>query len=408
MRIFKLLLVVLLCSVSANARVLTGVECLRDMDFVSLKGKRVGLITNPTGIDSNLKSTIDILNEAEGVELVALFSPEHGIRGNYSAGKTVSDEVDLVTGVKVYSLHGANLSPTPEMLKGIDVLVYDIQDIGSRSYTYISTMGRSMVACAKAGVEFTVLDRPNPLGGIKVEGPLVEKNCESFVSQYPVPYIYGLTPGEFARLLCGENLLGLGNVPELTVIEMKGWERDMLFKDTGLPWVLPSPNIPTSETSFYYPATGIAGELNGCSIGVGYTLPFKFFAAPGVDGIKLSKALNSLNIPGVKFRPVAFRPYFSKFAGTGLSGVEVYITDPISAELTLIQFFILQEVYRLYPKLNLIENEPDSRQRMLDKVTGNSGVRINFLKRHKVEDILPIWNKDREEFIKVKSKYHIY
>ncbi len=408
MRLVKFLLAVLLFPLVVNAKVLTGIECLRDMDFAPLKGKRVGLITNPTGIDSNLKSTIDILNEAEGVELVALFSPEHGIRGDYSAGKKVLDEVDPVTGVKVYSLHGANLSPTSQMLKGIDVLVYDIQDIGSRSYTYISTMGRSMAACAKAGIEFMVLDRPNPLGGIKVEGPLVEKDCESFVSQYPVPYIYGLTPGEFAKLLCGEKLLGEGNIPKLTVIEMKGWQRDMLFKDTGLPWVLPSPNIPASETAFYYPATGIAGELNGCSIGVGYTLPFKFFAAPGIDGIKLSKALNDLNLSGVRFRPVAFRPYFSRFAGTGLSGVEVYITDPVSAELTLIQFYILQEVYRLYPQLNLIENEPKSRQRMLDKVTGNSRVRINFMKRHKVEDILPIWNKDSERFNRVKSKYHIY
>lgn len=403
-----LLLFLLIQAMTVAGQVTPGVEVLRDGGFAQLKGKRVGLITNPTGVDRDLKSTIDILNEAEGVNLVALFSPEHGIRGDHSAGNAVADETDPVTGIRVYSLHGRNLTPTPAMLSGIDVLVYDIQDIGSRSYTYISTMGRSMGACAKAGVEFMVLDRPDPLGGNKVEGPVVKPGYESFVSQYPIPYIYGLTPGELAMLLVGEEMLGKGVKPRLTVIPMEGWERDMTYEYTGLPWVIPSPNIPSAETAFYYPATGIAGELGGVTNGVGYTLPFMLYATPTTDGLRLTEALNSLNLPGVMFRPIAFKPYFSKFAGKNLSGTQVYITDPEAAELTLIQFYIMQEAARLNPADKVFSTEKQSRLSMFDKVTGNPAVRKQFTQRYRVADIIGIWNADTEKFKTLKQKYHMY
>ncbi|MBD5343839.1 MAG: DUF1343 domain-containing protein [Bacteroides sp.] len=408
MKHYSLTYLFLLTVFATFAQVTPGVEVLEEMDFAPLKGKRVGLITNPTGVDRTLRSTIDILNDAPDVELVALFSPEHGIRGNFSAGNRVADDVDPVTGIKIHSLHGRNLAPTPEMLRGIDVMVYDIQDVGARSYTYVSTLGRSMAACARAGVEFMVLDRPDPLGGIKVEGPVVAQGEESFVGQYPIPYLYALTPGELAKLLIGEGMLGSGNNPKLTVIEMDGWQRDMLFADTGLPWVLPSPNIPTMETALYYPATGIAGELDGLSIGVGYTLPFHLFAVPGTDGIALAGRLNALQIPGVAFRPITFKPGYSKHAGSTLSGVEVYIMDAEEAPLTLISFYLLQELEALYPGKKLLASEKAARLSMMDKVIGDRRVRQQFSRRYKVDDILLLWHKDTDKFTETKQKYHLY
>lgn len=256
-----------------------GIEVLRDMDFAPLKGKRVGLITNPTGVDNSLKSTIDILHEAPDVELVGLYAPEHGVRGDVHAGDHVDNFVDPATGVTVYSIYGKSRKPSPEMLKDVDVLIYDIQDIGCRSFTFISTMGLGMEACAELGKQFMVLDRPNPVGGNKVEGNLVEDSCVSFVSQFPIPYVYGLTPGELAEYLNDEGLLGGGAKVDLTVSPMEGWTRDMSFRETGMPWVLPSPHIPNPEAAILYPMTGILGEINYMNIGVGYTEPFKLFCA---------------------------------------------------------------------------------------------------------------------------------
>ncbi|MDE6041904.1 MAG: DUF1343 domain-containing protein, partial [Muribaculaceae bacterium] len=224
-----------------TAKVKPGIEVLRDNGFESLKGKRVGLITNPTGVDNDLKSTIDILHDADSVELVALFSPEHGVRGNVHAGDTVSTYIDPATGVTVYSIYGKTKKPTAEMLKDVDVLLYDIQDNGCRSFTFISTMGLAMDACAEQGKEFMVLDRPNPVGGNKIEGCLVEDSCISFVSQFPIPYLYGMTPGELATYLNEENLLEGGKKVNLSVAPMEGYTRDMSFSETGMPWVLPSP-----------------------------------------------------------------------------------------------------------------------------------------------------------------------
>jgi len=385
-----------------------GIETLRDNGFELLKGKRVGLITNPTGVDNDLKSTIDILHEAPGVNLVALFAPEHGVRGDIPAGQKVAVAKDVVTGVKVHSLYGATRRPTAEMLKDVDVLVYDIQDNGCRSYTFISTMGLAMEQCARLGKEFVVLDRPNPLGGNKVEGPVTDADCRSFVGQYPVPYLYGLTPGELAKMLVGEKMITSDKPLKLTVVPMAGWKRDMLFSDTGMPWVLPSPHIPSSETAIYYPATGIAGELDYLSIGVGYTLPFRTFAAPWINGRKLAGRMNGLKIPGVLFRPVNYRPYYGFSKGVDVGGVEVYVTDFDKAPLTLIQFYVMQELAAMYPAHKMSVGAAQKRFDMFDKVVGTRKLRPLFMKRHRVEDILALWNRDRDTFKARKKKYEIY
>ena len=242
-------------SLGAAPKVKVGLEVLRDIDFAPLKGKRVGLVTNPSGVDHNLKSTIEILFEAPEVNLVALYGPEHGVRGDVYAGGHVADYVDPVTGLTVHSLYGPTRKPTAKMLEGIDVMVYDIQDVGCRSFTYISTLGKLMEACAENDKELVVLDRPNPLGGEKMEGNVVEEGYFSFVSQFAVPYVYGLTPGELARLLNARS----EQPCRLTVIPMEGWNRKMTWEETGLEWVVASPHVPQGKTARFYPVTGIFG-----------------------------------------------------------------------------------------------------------------------------------------------------
>jgi uncharacterized protein YbbC (DUF1343 family) len=392
----------------ADFRVKPGIEVLRESGFEALKGKRVGLITNPTGVDNSLKATIDILNEAPDVKLVALFAPEHGVRGDITAGASVGNSVDASTGVTVYSLYGATKKPTAEMLANVDALVYDIQDNGCRSYTFISTMAMAMEQCAKLDKEFVVLDRPNPLGGNKIEGLCTDADDISFVGYLPIPYIYGLTPGELARFIVGENLLKSSKPLKLTVMPMKGWERDMLFEDTAMPWVLPSPHVPTPQTAIFYPATGILGELDYLSIGVGYTLPFRTFAAPWIDAQKLLAALTAKDIPGVAFRPIYYKPYYGFKKGENIRGVELYITDYDAAPLTLIQFYVMEALAELYPAQKAFAIAPTARLSMFDKVVGSKSVRPTFAKNYKVADLLPLWNRDIESFGNIKQKYHLY
>jgi len=386
----------------------TGVEVLETKGFKMLTGKKIGLITNPTGVDHQLRSTVDILYNTPGINLVALFAPEHGIRGEYVAGEYVATQVDRITGLTVYSLHGATRKPTAEMLKGVDVLVYDVQDIGSRSYTFISTLGLAMEAAAENNIEFVVLDRPNPLGGNKMEGPIVRKGFTSFVSQYEIPYVHGLTVGELAMFLNGEGLLKGGEKCKLKVVKMEGWNRNMLFEDTGLPWVPSSPNIPEVTSPLFYPATGIAGELYTVSIGVGYTLPFKLFAADWICADSLAKGLNDCHIPGVIFRPVHYKPYFSVYKDVMINGVQIHFTDPAKAPLSIIQFYIMQEAHKLRPDKNLFEMCDPSRLAMFDKVCGTDSVRIEFQKSFKVDDIKDIWYRDIPAYRKRAEKYFLY
>lgn len=412
MKTFKKILTLSICLCSAillnaNPVVKTGIDVLVEQNFAPLQGKRVGLITNPTGIDSQLTPTIDILHNAENVNLVALFAPEHGVRGDIHAGDKVSHATDKKTGLKVHSLYGKSRKPTAEMLQNIDVLVYDIQDIGCRSYTFISTMGLAMQAAAERGIEFMVLDRPNPLGGYRVEGCPVEDGFTSFVSQYSIPYIYGLTCGELAQLLNNEGLTG-SKPCKLTVIAMQGWSRDMTFEDTGLPWVLPSPHIPQPQSAFFYPLSGIAGELGTISIGVGYTKPFQLFAASWVDAEKLATNLNALNLPGLVFRPIHYKPFYSVGKDTFLQGVEVHITDYNQATLSEVQFYVMQEMARLYPNNKAFANAEQSRLNMIDKVCGTDQIRKLFTKRYRWEDARNYWNKGVGAFKQKSRQYYLY
>lgn len=394
---------------AAHPQVKPGIEVLRDSGFKQLRGKRVGLVTNPTGVDRTLQATIDILAQAPEVDLKALFAPEHGVRGDIPAGHSVATYRDKATGITVYSLYGRTRKPTAAMLDGIDILVYDIQDNGCRSYTFISTMGKAMEACAELGKEFMVLDRPNPLGGNKIEGCIAEKECISFVSQYPIPYIYGLTCGELARYINESGLLAGGVRANLTVIPMEGWTRDMSYSDTGLPWILPSPHLPSAETAMYYPASGIIGELDYLSIGVGYTLPFRLFCASWIDAGMLSRRLNALAIPGVMFRPLHIRPYYGTGKGENLQGVELHITDAGAAPLTLIQFYVAQEIAAAYPSKAMFKSAiAATRLSMFDKVCGTREIRRRFSRAHRVADIEAYWHKDTADFRQRSARFHIY
>lgn len=403
-----LLILALLFSCNETpASVKTGIEVLAENDFAPLRGRRAGLITNPTGVDSRLISTADILYNAPEVQLVALFGPEHGIRGDLPAGEKVETVYDPATGLPVYSLYGATRKPSPDMLSGLDVLIFDIQDIGSRSYTYISTLGLAMEAAAESNIEFMVLDRPNPLGGNKFEGPLVEREFISFVSQFPIPYVHGFTVGELATFLNEEGFLSSGRV-NLTVIMMEGWNRDMLFEETGLPWVPTSPHIPHAHSAYYYPVSGILGELYVYNIGVGYTLPFQLVGAEWLDAGMLARRLNDLGLPGVIFRPVHYRPYYSVFMNVMIHGIQIHLTDVRRAPLSLIQFYIMQEMYHLDPGKNPFELCAPSRHDMFDKVTGSDSIRLTFGRRFLVEDIIGLWTGETGNFVKKARKYFLY
>lgn len=404
------------CSTTAVAVepvVKTGIEVLRDREFEGLKGKRVGLVTNPSGVDRYLNSTVDILYNAPGVELVALYGPEHGVRGDVYAGGHVTDTKDEATGLPVYSIYGSTRKPTPEMLEGIDVMVYDIQDVGVRSYTFISTLGLVMEACAEKDIEVMVLDRPNPLGGNKIEGCYVESGFFSFVSQYEIPYVYGLTVGELAVMINeeGMNRGQKGNQApahcKLTVIPMEGWTRDMLYEDTALPWVLPSPNIPFKETPMYYAAAGVCGELYGfMNIGIGYTLPFQVFGATWLDPEKLKSSLESYSLPGVSFRTIYFKPFSGSQKGQLVKGLQYFFTDYESARITETQFYVMQAVAELYPDKKAFEII--SGYGLFDKVCGTDYVRTEFQKRYDFTDIKDYWRKDEEAFRELSQRYYIY
>jgi len=292
------------------------------------------------------------------------------------------------------------------MLKDIDVLVYDIQDIGCRSFTYISTMGVAMEAAAENDKEFIVLDRPNPLGGNKVEGNLVEDPYISFVSQFKIPYLYGLTCGELALLI---NKEFMSEKPcDLKVVKMKKWKRKMTYEDTGLQWVPSSPHIPHPHSAVFYPISGILGELGYMSIGVGYTIPFQMFAAPWIKAEEFAQRMNQLNLPGIKFRPIHLKPFYSVGKGEHLQGVQVHVVNYKKANLSEIQFYIMQEVANLYPDKKIFDNCNKSRFNMFDKVSGSNYIREKFSQNNNWNDVKDYWNKDVADFMKLSKKYYLY
>lgn len=420
-KIVSIVLACMLSSLFSFAQVRTGIEVLRDRHFDVLQGKRVGLVTNPTGVDSQLQSTVDILFEAPEVNLVALYGPEHGVRGNVHAGDVVNNEVDARTGITLYSLFGRTRKPTAEMLADVDVLVYDIQDNGCRSYTYISTLGMVMEACAEYDKELVVLDRPNPLSGLKIEGNLAEVGYISFVSQFRIPYLYGQTPGELALMLnaeaspehavTGKGLERDGALSKpcrLTVIPMEGWHRSMTWDETGLEWVVASPHVQTGHTAYFYPQTGILGEFGYFNIGVGYTLPFELLGAEWLDAQLLADSANALNLPGIIFRPIYYKPFYSVGKGTQLQGVQIHLVDFHAAQLSAVQFHLLELIHRLYPEHVFFEECDKGRFRMFDQVCGTGFIRQQFSTTYRWADIESYWNKDVESYRLRSSKYYLY
>ena len=307
-----------------------------------LDGKRVGLMTHPCGYDRTLKSGIDILNE--NYHLTALFACEHGIRGNYQAGEKMENEVDAETGVQVFSLFSQGNKPTPEMLREIDVLVIDLQDVGARFFTYLYSMTYAIEACCEAGKPVIVLDRLNPIGGEKCQGIILDEKYHSFVGEYAVPTRYGLTIGEFARFFVSYRKLDV----QLTVCELSGWRRDLYLDDTDVLWTPPSPNMPSLMSALCYPGTCLFEQTN-LSEGRGTTIPFEVVGAPFIEGGKLENAVRRLNLPGMGFRRASFTPTFSKYQGEACEGVQVYVTDREQADPTAACLILLETLMEMYP-----------------------------------------------------------
>ncbi|KAB2495512.1 exo-beta-N-acetylmuramidase NamZ family protein [Priestia endophytica] len=375
-----------------------GVETLFREHKNLLKGKRVGLITNPTGVDSELRSSVDLFAEDPDIELTALYGPEHGVRGDAQAGDKVDYYIDEKTGLPVYSLYGDTRKPTPEMLKNVDILVFDIQDVGARFYTYIYTMAYAMEAAKEQGIPFVVLDRPNPLGGEVVEGPVLEEKYSSFVGKYPIPLRHGMTVGELAQLFNKE--FGIG--ADLTVVKMKKWKRSFDYDETNLPFVMPSPNMPTLETAFVYPGTGLIEGTN-VSEGRGTTKPFELLGAPFINGTELSEKLNNLHLDGVKFRAASFTPSFSKHSGQLSHGVQVYVTDREKYQSVETGLHIVKTIHDLYG-----EEFSFNKSGNFDLLIGNSWVREELEKGTDVEDIIAKWQKDTKAFKKIRKQYLLY
>ncbi|HEY4554057.1 MAG TPA: DUF1343 domain-containing protein [Bacillaceae bacterium] len=379
-----------------NKKFALGVEVLLKEQKDLIEGKRVGLITNPTGVDQNLNSIVDLLYNDPDVELTALYGPEHGVRGDAQAGQYVEYYIDEVTGLPVYSLYGKTRKPTPEMLENLDVLVFDIQDVGTRFYTYIYTMALAMEAAKEKGIPFIVLDRPNPLGGTKVEGPVLDPAFASFVGQYAIPLRHGMTVGELAKLFNSE--FGIG--ADLTVVEMKGWKRKSYFDETGLEFVLPSPNMPTLDTALVYPGAALIEGTN-VSEGRGTTKPFELIGAPFINSTELARELNALKLPGVTFRAASFTPTFSKHSGKLSHGVQIHVTDRDAYQPVETGLHLVKTIHDMYP-------DQVTLTAFFDNLIGNGWIRKGIEEGMSVEEMKSRWEEDLKEFKKVRNRYLLY
>ena len=340
--LFATLISPLPLSMQAQTRVLNGIDVLREQNFAPLAGKRVGLVTNHTGLAADGVSTIDLLFQTDVCKLTALFSPEHGIRG--TADEIVDSSVDKVTGLPVYSLYGETRRPTPEMLRGIDALVFDIQDIGARFYTYITTMAYVMEAAAKENIPFYVLDRPNPIGGVKVEGPMLDAGRTSFTGYMPLPVRHGMTAGELARYFNTENRIGA----KLEVIAMKGWRRAHMFWDTGQVWVNPSPNMRGITAAILYPGVCLLEQTN-VSVGRGTEKPFEIVGAPWVQPDRFVELLRESSLTGVEFVPMYFTPDSSRHKNVRCGGVNMVVTDSEKLNSVSLGLVLISTLRKLYP-----------------------------------------------------------
>lgn len=380
-----------------------GVDVLLDKELGELEGKSVGLITNPTGVDQNLNSIVDLLYNHKDVNLVALYGPEHGVRGGAQAGEGVDYYIDEKTGLPVYSLYGETRKPTPEMLEGVDVLLFDIQDVGARFYTYIYTMAYAMEAAAENNIEVIVLDRPNPISGGNVQGPVLEPAYSSFVGMYAIPQRHGMTVGELALLFNEEFDIGA----DLKVVEMNGWKRSMYYDDTPLAWVLPSPNMPTLDTAIVYPGAALIEGTN-VSEGRGTTKPFELIGAPFINGDALAEQLNDTGLPGVKFRAAYFTPQFSKHAGKLSGGIEIYVTDREAYQSIKTGLTIVKTIHDMYPDDFEFRAENSAGISFFDNLIGNGWVREKIEQGATVEEMAGIWQDDLKAFNETRRDYLIY
>lgn len=400
----------------------TGAENFLSDHLDLVKGKRVGLVTNPTGVDRALKHLVDLFQSHPDINLVALYGPEHGIRGNAQAGEYVPFYIDEEYNLPVFSLYGHTRKPDPDMLANIDeymrsfdtvdtgkipdsamveeldVLIFDIQDVGTRVYTYIATMAYCMQVCAETGIEFIVLDRPNPINGKTMEGPLLEyPEFSSFVGLYPIPLRHGMTVGELAGFYNEEFFK---TKAKLTVIPMQGWTRNMWYDDTLLPWVVPSPNMPTLDTATVYPGQ-VFFEGTNISEGRGTTKPFELLGAPWIDGNKLGALLNSLQLDGVMFREAWFTPTFSKYSGEMCGGVQLHITDREQFRPLAITLNIIQTIRSNYPEFQF-------HPQYFDNIMGTSKVRQALEDNVPVSKILKLFEADLEMFAELRRTYLLY
>ena len=362
------------------------------------KNKKVGLITNPTGVDSKLKSTIDILNEL--TNLTSLYSPEHGVRGDLQAGVRLDDYRDPLTGCFVYSLYGKNKKPTKEMLENIDVLCFDIQDVGARYYTFIYTMAYAMMACKEHGKQMIVFDRPNPVNATSVEGNILDINFRSFVGYYPIVQRYGLTIGELAHFFNQEYDINC----DLTVVEMDGYKREMAFHDTHFNWVFPSPNLPTINSTYAYLATCLFEGTN-MSEGRGTTKPFSIIGSPYLKHLEVIKKIETHNLPGIAFRPLHFTPTFSKHQGILCKGIELIITDKHTFRPVKTGYILLDIIKHNHSEFEFRAPYKEGHNPMFDLLTGCNYIRQN---EKSLSEQLDIIEKDSKLFETKKRRYHLY
>ena len=410
-------------STSPRPPVKLGVEVLFEKHLDLIRGKHVGLITNPTGLDHRLDSIIDRFRAQPEVKLVALYGPEHGVRGNAQAGEYVAFYFDEHFHLPVFSLYGQTHKPPADMmtnideymrsfdtqhtgkqveagmLQAVDVMVFDLQDVGTRVYTYIATMAYAMQAAADADIPFIVLDRPNPINGVAMEGPILEyPQHSSFIGLYPIPLRHGLTAGELARLF---NEKFLTKKVRLTVVPMENWSRAEWFDQTGLPWTLPSPNLPTLDSATVYPGQVIFEGTN-LSEGRGTTKPFEMFGAPWIDGFLLAQKLNALHLPGVKFRDVWFTPTFSKFSGRQCGGCQLHVTDRSAYQSIATTLAILAVIRQTYgDKLELHAS-------YFDKVMGTASVREALLRGEPVDQIIAGFQSGLDGFARLRAPFLLY
>ncbi|MCD8198862.1 MAG: DUF1343 domain-containing protein, partial [Phascolarctobacterium sp.] len=374
-------------------KVMLGIEQAGDCGEL-LSDKRLGLLTNQTGVDRNLKRSVDILKEK--YQLAAIFVPEHGFYGAVAAGEELGD--NIFEDITVFSLYGDTRRPTPEMLDQIDVLCVDIQDIGTRHYTYVSTMAYAMEACAAAGKQVVIFDRPNPLGG-KMEGPVLKPEFKSFIGLYEVPLRHGLTIGEYAKFINEKYEVN----SDLVVVPMKGWHRNMLWQDTGLPWVTTSPLIPTAETAFLYAATGICGDT-GLSVGEATAKPFYYVGASYLDETLLTSIFNKLSLEGLRFRPAAFTPRWGKYEGELVKGVEIYLLDKKNVNLPQLGYLLMSTIKTLYPEdFVLMERAYDGGHKV-DIALGED----SFSKGEEPAEAFDRWDKECADFAEIVQPYLLY